>query len=431
MLERELPRRRALQLGGLAVLAPFIPQFLAAQPAAAAVAGGFASAAGGGIPQPELSPKALWYGAPATDWESQALPIGNGRLGAMLFGNPDEEVVQFNEQSLWGGVNDYDNALAGQPDGAFDTGMMGFGSYRNFGTLKIAFGARPEVTSPGGPYQISGSERLENTYDGSPSTKWCIIGPPAHVIWQAQLPTPAVVTSYSFTSANDVPARDPQDWTVLGSNDGSTWSTLDTRSVAPFEQRLQTKTFQFQNATAYRFYRIDIVPKAGVSHFQVGEIALGGVDLAQGGNVYVSSPSGHEASLVGSIDGEASTVWQVDDAGDGAIWQLELGSKRALTGYALMSAVDEPAFDPSAWTLAASNDGVAWQTLDARNAVTFAGRGETKAFTFSNSTAYSLYRLTFTAFLASSVCQATPSFDAARVQALGSNAGSSTALMSA
>ncbi|MEU4100091.1 hypothetical protein AB0F16_05630, partial [Streptomyces tanashiensis] len=31
---------------------------------------------------------------------------------------------------LWGGVNDYDNALAGQPDSAFDTGMTGFGSYR-------------------------------------------------------------------------------------------------------------------------------------------------------------------------------------------------------------------------------------------------------------------------------------------------------------
>lgn len=398
MLERELPRRRALQLGGLVALAPFIPQFLAAQPAAAAAAAHVAgTAVGGGIPQPELSPKALWYGAPATNWESQALPIGNGRLGAMLFGNPDEEVVQFNEQSLWGGVNDYDNALAGQPDGAFDTGMMGFGSYRNFGTLKIAFGARPEVTSPGGPYQISGSERLENTFDGSPSTKWCIIAPPAHVIWQAQLPTPAVVTSYSFTSANDVPARDPQDWTVLGSIDGSTWSPLDTRSVAPFEQRFQTKSFQFQNTTAYRFYRIDIVPKAGVSHFQVAEIALGGVDLGNGGTVFVSSPSGHEASLVGSIDGEASSVWQVDDAGDGAIWQVELGSKRALTGYALMSAADAPASDPSSWSLAASNDGVGWQTLDTRNAESFAGRGETKTFSFANSTAYSLYRLTFTA----------------------------------
>ena len=59
----------------------------------------------------------------------------------MLFGDPDEEVVQFNEQSLWGGVNDYDNALMGQPDGAFDTSMTGFGSYRDFGALTVTFAA--------------------------------------------------------------------------------------------------------------------------------------------------------------------------------------------------------------------------------------------------------------------------------------------------
>lgn len=397
MLHREIPRRRALQLGGLVALAPLVPQFLAAQPAAALVGGRAAAAAGGGIPIPELSPKALWYGTPATDWETQALPIGNGRLGAMLFGNPDEEVVQFNEQSLWGGLNDYDNALAGKPDGAYDTSVTGFGSYRDFGTLTISFGAKPKVTAPGGPYKIWGAEDVDKSYDGNSGTKWCIDGPPAHVLWQAELPTAAVVTSYSFTSANDVPARDPQEWRVLGSNDGSTWATLDSRTGGPFEQRFQTKTYEFQNTTAYRFYRIDFVPKAGVSHFQVSEIGLGGVELAQGGSVYVSSPTGHADSLVGSVDGEASTVWQVDDAGSGAAWQLELTAKRALTGYVLTSAPDAPEADPRDWVLAASNDGVTWKTLDTRSSVAFAARGEAKSFSFANSTTYSRYRLTFTA----------------------------------
>ncbi|WP_335340820.1 glycoside hydrolase N-terminal domain-containing protein [Streptomyces qaidamensis] len=57
--------------------------------------------------------EALTYSVPAADWQSQALPIGNGRLGVMLFADPCEERIQFNEQSLWGGVNHYDNALAG------------------------------------------------------------------------------------------------------------------------------------------------------------------------------------------------------------------------------------------------------------------------------------------------------------------------------
>ncbi|MCU0796557.1 MAG: glycoside hydrolase family 95 protein [Akkermansiaceae bacterium] len=52
-----------------------------------------ASPAGGGE---------LWYDEPAPDWNS-ALPIGNGSLGAMIFGNPEREQLQFNEQTLWTG----------------------------------------------------------------------------------------------------------------------------------------------------------------------------------------------------------------------------------------------------------------------------------------------------------------------------------------
>jgi alpha-L-fucosidase 2 len=44
----------------------------------------------------------LWYNKPAKDW-NEALPIGNGRLGAMIFGRPDAELIQLNEQTLWTG----------------------------------------------------------------------------------------------------------------------------------------------------------------------------------------------------------------------------------------------------------------------------------------------------------------------------------------
>lgn len=43
----------------------------------------------------------LWHAAPAESWETQALPIGNGRLGGMIFGGVPEEHIQFNEDSLW------------------------------------------------------------------------------------------------------------------------------------------------------------------------------------------------------------------------------------------------------------------------------------------------------------------------------------------
>jgi alpha-L-fucosidase 2 len=45
----------------------------------------------------------LWYLQPATDWEKEALPIGNGRIGGMVFGGTDSERVQIAEKSLWTG----------------------------------------------------------------------------------------------------------------------------------------------------------------------------------------------------------------------------------------------------------------------------------------------------------------------------------------
>jgi len=44
----------------------------------------------------------LWYAHPAQKWEN-ALPVGNGRLGAMVFGKTDEERIQINEDTYWTG----------------------------------------------------------------------------------------------------------------------------------------------------------------------------------------------------------------------------------------------------------------------------------------------------------------------------------------
>lgn len=51
----------------------------------------------------------LWYDSPARVWE-ESLPLGNGRIGAMVFGNPLEEIYQLNEETLWsGGPQDWNN----------------------------------------------------------------------------------------------------------------------------------------------------------------------------------------------------------------------------------------------------------------------------------------------------------------------------------
>ncbi|WP_121357429.1 glycoside hydrolase family 95 protein [Flavisolibacter nicotianae] len=70
----------------------------------------FVSVLGFSQPKPSLK---LWYNQPSgTTWEN-ALPIGNGRLGAMVYGNVERETIQLNEHTVWSGSpNRNDNPLA-------------------------------------------------------------------------------------------------------------------------------------------------------------------------------------------------------------------------------------------------------------------------------------------------------------------------------
>ena len=65
----------------------------------------------------EKSPKSdhlLWYEQAASEWE-EALPLGNGRLGVMVFGNPTKEHIQLNDDSLWPKDLEW-----GNPEGTFE-----------------------------------------------------------------------------------------------------------------------------------------------------------------------------------------------------------------------------------------------------------------------------------------------------------------------
>jgi len=66
-----------------------------------AIAGGLMFQTGAAAVE-ERGELALWYNKPAAEWV-EALPVGNGRLGAMVFGGVDTERIQVNEDTLWAG----------------------------------------------------------------------------------------------------------------------------------------------------------------------------------------------------------------------------------------------------------------------------------------------------------------------------------------
>lgn len=104
----------------------------------------------------------LWYREPASQW-NEALPVGNGRLGAMVFGGVNVDRIQVNEESLWsGGPHCYDNPEAyshlqavrdlvrkGDYDAAQDRAQSLMGmpvnqcAYQPLGDLHLSFGNEP------------------------------------------------------------------------------------------------------------------------------------------------------------------------------------------------------------------------------------------------------------------------------------------------
>lgn len=119
-------------------------------------------------PEKELNPSTmLWYENPANGW-TEALPIGNGRLGAMIYGGVENETIQFNEETLWTGQpHDYAHQNAhevlddlrqllwdGKQDEAHQLGnerfmSQPFGqlSYQPFGNILLTFPEHRESTN--------------------------------------------------------------------------------------------------------------------------------------------------------------------------------------------------------------------------------------------------------------------------------------------
>jgi alpha-L-fucosidase 2 len=108
----------------------------------------------------------LFYTHPAREW-NQALPLGNGRLGAMVFGNVNAERIQLNENSLWmGGPRDTNN-----PDA-----LKHLAEVRRllFAGLPVEAYAVAEKYSMGRPfrlesYQSLGDLRLTFEHEGTPA----------------------------------------------------------------------------------------------------------------------------------------------------------------------------------------------------------------------------------------------------------------------
>ncbi|HEX2474278.1 MAG TPA: CotH kinase family protein, partial [Lacipirellulaceae bacterium] len=109
-----------------------------------------------------------------------------------------------------------------------------------------------------------GNERPPKALDNTEGTKWLTFDPAGSFYgFRFAGGQRHAVNGYTITSANDTPNRDPYSWTLAGSNNGTTWTVVDTRTAQDFVNRFETRLYEFANNTAYEYYKFDFKTEYG------------------------------------------------------------------------------------------------------------------------------------------------------------------------
>ncbi|KGN37378.1 GH92 family glycosyl hydrolase [Knoellia subterranea] len=117
-------------------------------------------------------------------------------------------------------------------------------------------------------------EVAANLTDANPDTKWLAFARTGWVRYQLTQPKRAL--TWSLTSGNDEPGRDPKDVTLQGSADGTTWTDLDRRTGLAFATRGQKQTFDVTTPGDFTYYRLDVTANNGASIVQLADWGLFG-----------------------------------------------------------------------------------------------------------------------------------------------------------
>lgn len=134
------------------------------------------------------------------------------------------------------------------------------------------------IENPDGPTANEGSKKVT---DNNTATKFLIFDYDPTFFIQLKFKKAQHITSYTLTSGNDAPARDPKDWNLSGSNDGTKWTVLDNRTGETFASRGLTKNYDFTNTTTYTYYKLSITANGGDDLFQMAEWRVTNVPLQQ------------------------------------------------------------------------------------------------------------------------------------------------------
>ena len=158
--------------------------------------------------------------------------------------------------------------------------------------------------------------------------------------------------SIDVTTANDFPVRDPIDFTIRGSNDGSSFTTVANGTIDCIPDRFFTRNYEFTNSTAYSFYRVEFSAPCdpsggtGIPSIQIAEVQLYEATLSVDTNGLLDSTvqiypnpaidsftldySGNESlSVVSILDTSGKQVISMDASEFGSSTSINISSLEA------------------------------------------------------------------------------------------------------
>jgi hypothetical protein len=227
-----------------------------------------------------------------------------------------------------------------------------------------------------------------------------------------QFPTPVTVNKLGLISANDAPARDPENFNIEASMDGKNWVKLASWIGESFDQRFERKVFNFSNDLGFSYYRFNISKNKGDDTLmQIAEIEMIGPQYQSVDHSAASGVTFTARNRIGAaeaegkaFDNDINTKWLDHNDWKGApteanpSWvRIDLPKAQIVSSLAITSANDAAGRDPENFNIEGSNDGgTTWVRLGSWIGEGFDKRFERKLFEMGNGFAYSSYRINIT-----------------------------------
>jgi len=211
----------------------------------------------------------------------------------------------------------------------------------------MAIDSGSTISSPDG-VNVPGGEGINNLIDGNDGSKFLSFSNSVSVEFSAA--KPYALKGYALISGNDAPERDPAEWTLEGSADGTTWVEVDSRSGQVFGSRGEKRNFELlTNEIEYQHYRFSFAnnPATAAGIFQLAEIEL---------TVVADAPLVDFASNISRAEiGENVQFWDRSLANPTG-WQWTFEDGEPATSTDRNPAVTFTSLGAKSVTLIASND---------------------------------------------------------------------------